>query len=68
MALAAADEIPHKARVALNVAPFRLVAPEPFEIDIHEAWASALDKLLLPPAVWACYPGWCAGAAAGSDC
>jgi hypothetical protein len=31
--------------------PFRLVAPEPYELDIHEACASALDKLLLPPAV-----------------
>jgi hypothetical protein len=36
--------------------PFRLEAPEPYELDIHEACASALDKLLLPPAIWACYP------------
>jgi len=36
--------------------PFRLEAPEPYELDIHEACASALDKLLLLPAVWACYP------------
>jgi hypothetical protein len=30
--------------------------PEPFEVDIHETCAHALDRLLLPPAVWACYP------------
>jgi hypothetical protein len=36
--------------------PFRLTAPEPYELDIHEACAAALDKLLLPPAIWACYP------------
>jgi hypothetical protein len=35
---------------------FRLTAPEPLEVDIHEACAQALDRLLLPPAVWACYP------------
>jgi hypothetical protein len=35
---------------------FRLTAPEPLEFDIHQACADALDKLLLPPAVWACYP------------
>jgi hypothetical protein len=35
---------------------FRLTAPEPLEVDIHQACAEALDKLLLPPAVWACYP------------
>jgi hypothetical protein len=40
--------------------PFRLVAPEPSERDIHESVAEALDKMLLPPAVWFTYP---AGAA-----
>jgi hypothetical protein len=36
---------------------FRLTgAPEPLERDIHEAVASALDALLLPPAFWCCYP------------
>jgi hypothetical protein len=36
--------------------PFRLTAPEPFEQDIHEAFAHALDNLLVPPAQWCCYP------------
>jgi hypothetical protein len=40
--------------------PFRLTAPEPLEVDIHEACAQALDRLLLPPAMWFTYP---AGAA-----
>lgn len=31
---------------------FKLTAPEPAERDLHEAVASALDALLLPPAVW----------------
>lgn len=35
---------------------FRLTAPEPAELQIHEACAQALDKLLLPPACWCCYP------------
>jgi hypothetical protein len=35
---------------------FRLVAPEPAEQDIHETCARLLDRLLLPPAQWACYP------------
>jgi hypothetical protein len=35
---------------------FRLTSPEPLELDIHEACAQALDKLLLPPAMWCCYP------------
>jgi hypothetical protein len=35
---------------------FRLTAPVVPESDIHQACADALDKLLLPPAVWACYP------------
>ncbi len=35
---------------------FRLEMPEPEELDIHEACANALDRLLGPPAVWACYP------------
>lgn len=39
---------------------FRLKAPELSEREIHEACASMLDKLLLPPAMWCCYP---AGAA-----
>lgn len=30
--------------------------PEPSERDIHEACAIALDRLLLPPALWFCYP------------
>lgn len=36
--------------------PFRLSAPEPLEFDIHQACGEALDKLLLSPAQWACYP------------
>lgn len=32
--------------------PFRLTMPVPLEVDIHEACAGALDKLLLPPATW----------------
>ena len=36
--------------------PFRLEAPDPLEVDIHEACAAALDRLLAPPAMWACYP------------
>jgi hypothetical protein len=36
--------------------PFRLTPPEPLELDIHQTCAQALDRLLLPPAVWACYP------------
>jgi len=40
--------------------PFRLTAPEPLERDLHEACAKALDALLVPPAMWFCYP---AGAA-----
>lgn len=35
---------------------FRLTAPEPLELDLHESLARALDALLLPPAQWACYP------------
>jgi hypothetical protein len=35
---------------------FRLTAPAPLERDIHKGCARALDLLLLPPAVWACYP------------
>jgi hypothetical protein len=35
---------------------FKLTAPLPLERDIHKACASALDALLLPPAVWATYP------------
>jgi hypothetical protein len=40
--------------------PFRLTAPATPERDIHEACAQALDRLLLPPALWFTYP---AGAA-----
>ena len=36
--------------------PFRLTAVEPLERDIHEACADALDKLLVPPALWFTYP------------
>jgi hypothetical protein len=32
--------------------PYRLTAPEPMELDIHERVAEALDKQLLPPAFW----------------
>jgi hypothetical protein len=32
--------------------PFRLTAPEPSELDLHAACASALDALLLDPARW----------------
>jgi hypothetical protein len=37
-------------------APFRLTMPEPSENDVHVACADALDKLLLPPAMWFAYP------------
>jgi len=37
-------------------AAFKLTAPEPLERDVHEACASALDNLLLPPAMWFTYP------------
>ncbi|HSR76408.1 MAG TPA: hypothetical protein VLN57_07455 [Xanthobacteraceae bacterium] len=33
-----------------------MTAPEPLEHDIHQACAEALDKLLLPPALWFTYP------------
>jgi hypothetical protein len=36
--------------------PYRLTPPEPYELDIHEAAAKALDALLLPPAVWFAMP------------
>jgi hypothetical protein len=36
--------------------PFRLTAPEPGELEIHEHCARVLDALLQPPAMWACYP------------
>ena len=35
---------------------FRLTSPAPLERDIHEACAVALDRLLLPPAMWFTYP------------
>jgi hypothetical protein len=44
----------------MTASAFRLTAPEPLEVDIHEACAQALDRLLLPPAMWFTYP---AGAA-----
>lgn len=36
--------------------PFRLTAPIAPEDDLHEQVADALDRLLRPPATWACYP------------
>jgi hypothetical protein len=36
--------------------PFRLTVAEPLEIDLHEACASALNALLLPPAFWFSMP------------
>jgi hypothetical protein len=40
----------------MTAAALKLTAPEPSEREIHEAVASALDALLLPPAFWFCYP------------
>ena len=37
-------------------ARFRLVAPEPSELELHTSCARALDALLLPPARWCTYP------------
>jgi hypothetical protein len=37
-------------------ARFRLTAPIVPEQDLHESVADALDKLLLPPAEWTCFP------------
>jgi hypothetical protein len=37
-------------------ARFRLVAPVVPEQDLHESVADALDKLLMPPAQWTCFP------------
>ena len=37
-------------------ARFRLRAPVIPEQDLHESVAEALDKLLLPPAMWTCFP------------
>jgi hypothetical protein len=36
--------------------PFKLTSLEPLEVDIHESCAAALDRLLLPPAMWFAYP------------
>jgi hypothetical protein len=36
--------------------PFRLTAPVAAEDELHEAVVKGLDVLLVPPAVWACYP------------
>lgn len=50
------------ARPGLRDAPprprprFRLTAPEPYERDIHAACVQALDRLLLPPAMFFTYP------------
>lgn len=35
---------------------FRLTAPIPFEDELHEAVAQALDRLLMPPAAWTTFP------------
>lgn len=35
---------------------FRLTPQFLAEQDIHESCASALDRLLMPPALWFCYP------------
>ena len=37
-------------------ARFRLTCPIIAEQDLHESVADALDKLLLPPAMWTCFP------------
>jgi hypothetical protein len=37
-------------------ARFRLTAPEPLELEIHQAVADALDRLLVRPAEWFTYP------------
>jgi hypothetical protein len=40
----------------MSAARFRLTAPEPLELDTHAACADALDRLLMPPAMWFTYP------------
>jgi hypothetical protein len=37
-------------------ARFKLTAPIVAEQDLHESVADALDRLLLPPAEWTCFP------------
>jgi hypothetical protein len=37
-------------------AKFRLTPPVVPEQSLHESVADALDKLLLPPAMWTCFP------------
>ena len=37
-------------------AKFRLTAPVVPEQSLHESVADALDKLLMPPAMWTCFP------------
>lgn len=37
-------------------ARFRLAPPSASESDLHTSVAKALDALLTPPAIWACYP------------
>ena len=37
-------------------ARFKLRAPVIAEQDLHESVADALDKLLMPPAMWTCFP------------
>jgi hypothetical protein len=39
-----------------RAAPYRLVAPVIAEDDLHESVASALDVLLMPPAMWTTFP------------
>lgn len=36
--------------------PFKLTAPEPSENELHAACARLLDLVLMPPAMWCCYP------------
>jgi hypothetical protein len=36
--------------------PFKLASVEPLEVDIQGTCAAALDRLLLPPAMWFAYP------------
>jgi hypothetical protein len=36
--------------------PFKLTSLEPLEVDIQETCAAALDRLLMPPAMWFAYP------------
>jgi hypothetical protein len=40
----------------VSAARFRLTPPPVYEQDIQETCAAALDRLLLPPAMWFAYP------------